>query len=94
MERLRLFKSTRDGFAIADADLKLRGPGDFFGQRQHGLPQMKIANIAMDMDLLREAQKCAARLFRSNALAQPEYAALRQEIQQLFGKAGDERLTI
>lgn len=94
LERLRLFKSTRDGFAIADADLKLRGPGDFFGQRQHGLPQMKIANIAMDMDLLREAQKCAARLFRSNALAQPEYAALRQEIQQLFGKAGDERLTI
>ena len=55
---------------------------------------MKIANIAMDMDLLREAQKCARRLFHSNALAQPEYAALGREIRQLFGKTGDERVTI
>ena len=94
MERLRLFKSTRDGFAIADADLKLRGPGDFFGQRQHGLPQMKIADMATDVELLREAQRCARRLFHSGALAGEEYQGLLAEIRELFHKAGGERVAI
>lgn len=45
MQRLKVMCSTNDGFKIADEDLKLRGPGDFFGERQHGLPQMAIADL-------------------------------------------------
>ncbi len=94
LERLRLFKSTSDGFAIADADLKLRGPGDFFGQRQHGLPPLKIAGMWMDMDLLREAQKCARRVFYSGALEGEEYRSLRAETRRLFEKTGGTRLAL
>ena len=94
LERLRLFKSTPDGFAIADADLKLRGPGDFFGQRQHGLPPLKIAGMWMDMDLLREAQKCARRVFYSGALEGEEYRSLRAETRRLFEKTGGTRLAL
>ncbi len=94
LERLRLFKSTSDGFAIADADLKLRGPGDFFGQRQHGLPPLKIAGMWMDMDLLREAQKCARRVFYSGALEGEEYRSLRAGTRRLFEKTGGTRLAL
>ena len=94
VERLKVFKSTNDGFAIADADLKLRGPGDFFGQRQHGLPQLKIAGISMDMELLREAQKCARRIYRSGALEGCDYKLLRDEIRRLFEKTGSERIAL
>lgn len=94
VERLKVFKSTIDGFAIADADLKLRGPGDFFGQRQHGLPQLKIAGMSMDMELLREAQKCARRVFRSGALEGDEYKLLRGEIKRLFEKTGGDRVAL
>jgi len=82
LSRLRLFRDTRDGFKIADADLKLRGPGDFFGARQHGLPQLKIADMANDIDTLRTAQTCAQRL--SPHLQEPPYKALRAEIRRLF----------
>lgn len=82
LERLRLFRDTRDGFKIADADLKLRGPGDFFGARQHGLPQLKIADMASDMDALRAAQMCAQRLFPH--LQEPCYGNLHKEIRRLF----------
>ena len=82
VERLKVFKSTNDGFAIADADLKLRGPGDFFGQRQHGLPQLKIAGTSMDMELLREA------------LEGCDHKLLRDEIRRLFEKTGSERIAL
>ena len=51
-ERLEFFCSTNDGFAISEKDLELRGPGDFFGNMQHGLPKMQIADVATDMELL------------------------------------------
>lgn len=54
--RLEVLCSTNDGFAIADEDLKMRGPGDFFGSRQHGLPELQIADLAENMDILRSAQ--------------------------------------
>lgn len=58
MQRLKVMCSTNDGFKIADEDLKLRGPGDFFGERQHGLPQMAIADFA-DTKSLELSQKMA-----------------------------------
>ncbi|MDE7260818.1 MAG: ATP-dependent DNA helicase RecG, partial [Oscillospiraceae bacterium] len=57
--RLKVMTKTGDGFKIAEEDLRLRGPGDFFGQRQHGLPALKVADLSCDMALLREAQQAA-----------------------------------
>lgn len=59
-KRLKVISSTLDGFKIADEDLKLRGPGDFLGKRQHGLPEMKIADITTDLSLIRNASDAAA----------------------------------
>ena len=59
-KRLKIIASTLDGFKIADEDLKLRGPGDFLGKRQHGLPEMKIADITTDLSLIRNASDAAA----------------------------------
>ena len=59
LQRLRVMVKTSDGFKIAEEDLRLRGPGDFFGERQHGLPGLKIADLGVDTQLLQEAQKAA-----------------------------------
>ena len=94
LSRLRMFRDTRDGFQIADADLKLRGPGDFFGQRQHGLPQLKIADMANDLEVLQKAQRCAQRLFAGDALQGPEYRALRGEVRRLFSRPGSGQVVL
>ncbi len=94
LKRLRLFRDTSDGFKIAEADLKLRGPGDFFGQRQHGLPQLKIADMTGDMRVLKQAQTCAKKLFSSGSLNAPEYRGLRGEIRRLFAKTGSENVVL
>ena len=94
LKRLKLFRDTSDGFQIAETDLRLRGPGDFFGQRQHGLPQLKIADMATDMDVLRQAQSCAKKLSAQNALDQPAYKGLRGEIRRLFEKAGSDGVVL
>ena len=94
LKRLKLFRDTSDGFQIAEADLKLRGPGDFFGQRQHGLPQLKIADMTTDMEVLRQAQRCARELLQQNALEEPAYRGLRGEIRRLFEKAGGEEVVL
>ena len=74
--------------------MKLRGPGDFFGQRQHGLPQLKIADMTTDMEVLRQAQRCARELLQQNALGEPAYRGLRGEIRRLFEKAGGEEVVL
>lgn len=94
LKRLKLFRDTSDGFQIAEADLKLRGPGDFFGSRQHGLPQLKLANLATDMDVLSQAQACAKELFAQNALDLPLYKGLRGEVRRLFAKTGGEGVVL
>jgi len=94
LKRLRLFRDTSDGFKIAEADLKLRGPGDFFGQRQHGLPQLKIADMSTDMKVLQQAQKCAKALFASPALDSDEYKGLRAETRRLFAKSGSDGVVL
>ena len=84
-ERLGVLASTTDGFKIADEDLRLRGPGDFFGSRQHGLPEMKIANMMTDGEAIREAHAAAENLLRKNpALSGEEYALLRNAVNRLF----------
>jgi len=84
-QRLQVMTRTNDGFKISEEDLRLRGPGDFFGQRQHGLPAMKIADLSCDMRLLDEAQTAAkAVLAEDAALELPENLSLRRRISELF----------
>ena len=89
-ERLKVLASTNDGFRIAEEDLRLRGPGDFFGARQHGLPQLKVADFASDLTLLREAQDAAQALIAADPdLSRPEHALLRARVRRLFAEHAD-----
>jgi len=90
MERLHTLASTTDGFKISEEDLKARGPGDFFGNRQHGLPQMKLAGLAGDMRLLSEAQEAArALLAQDPRLSAPENRPVLERVRQLFTDTPD-----
>ena len=83
--RRKALPDTNDGFKIAEEDLKLRGPGDFFGQRQHGLPMLQIADLNCDMLLLSEAQTAARELLvGDDQLTAPEHRRLKQRIDELF----------
>jgi len=64
--RLNAMTESNDGFEIAEIDLKLRGPGDFFGTRQHGLPEFKLADITQEMELLRVAKEDALELLKND----------------------------
>ena len=78
-ERLRSMTQTSDGFAIAEMDLKLRGPGEFFGTRQHGLPQLKLADITTELDLLVQAKDDALKILSADPkLAASAHRALRE----------------
>ena len=78
---------TRDGFEIADEELKLRGPGDFLGRRQHGLPELKIADMAEDISVLRKAGAAAAEIIsRDESLSLAENKNLAKAIDNLFSK--------
>ena len=90
MERLRALAGTADGFKIAEEDLRLRGPGDFFGQRQHGLPQLHIADLASDMAVLRQAQEAARGLLADDpGLQRPEHAPLLGRVRRMFDRCPD-----
>lgn len=87
--RIKVMETTTDGFKIADEDLKLRGPGEFFGSRQHGLPEMKIADMLEDRSTLEETQRAAKEIMaRDPELSSPESTALKNEIQRLFDAVG------
>jgi ATP-dependent DNA helicase RecG len=84
-ERLRILTSTSDGFKIADEDLRLRGPGDIFGSRQHGLPNMKIAGMISDGEIVRETHTAAENLLKENpSLEGEEYDRLKRSVNKLF----------
>ncbi|MBQ8893694.1 MAG: ATP-dependent DNA helicase RecG [Clostridia bacterium] len=84
-ERLEYFCSTTDGFAISEKDLELRGPGDFFGNMQHGLPKMQIADCATDLELLTLSNRCAKRMLQYDPGLTAEYnQGIRQKVQALF----------
>lgn len=87
--RMKVMETTTDGFKIADEDLKLRGPGEFFGSRQHGLPEMKIADMLEDRSTLEETQRAAREIIAHDPeLSSPESTALKNEIQRLFDAVG------
>lgn len=88
-QRLKTMCRTNNGFEIADMDLQMRGPGDFFGARQHGLPEMHIADLA-DMESLTIAQHAADEIEAQGGLDGDEFRALRAEIKRLFSKVGSE----
>ena len=69
---MKTMTESEDGFVISEKDLKLRGPGEFFGIRQHGLPELKIADLYRDMAILQEAQKAAAALLRRDRMLEAE----------------------
>lgn len=87
--RMKVMETTTDGFKIADEDLRLRGPGEFFGSRQHGLPEMKIADMLEDRSTLEETQRAAREIIAHDPeLSSPESTALKNEIQRLFDAVG------
>lgn len=86
--RLKILSSTTNGFDISEADLKMRGPGNFFGSAQHGLPPLKIASLA-DAETVRLAQDIAENLFSTGRITLPGCAALRERVARLFEAAQD-----
>ncbi|MEA4815391.1 MAG: ATP-dependent DNA helicase RecG [Lachnospiraceae bacterium] len=84
-KRMEVMCKTNSGFIISEKDLEIRGPGDFFGTRQHGIPEMKIANLYSDMDILKEAQKAAEKLIKKDpTLSEPGNKFLCSEIERMF----------
>ena len=90
VERLRVLCSTGDGFRIAEEDLRLRGPGDFFGYRQHGLPELKIADMASDVSLLKTAQEEAKAILAADPkLTLPQHQAMKERVTRILLSAGE-----
>ncbi len=87
--RLDIIEKTQNGFVLAEEDLKLRGPGEFFGTRQSGIPDLKMAKIS-DINILELARREAANLFANNpTLNKPEYALLTKELTRVWPKSGE-----
>ena len=80
-ERMKIMCETNDGFKISEKDLEIRGPGEFLGTRQHGLPAMKVGNLMSDMQILRDAHDAAAKILESDPmLEKPEHSELKKKI--------------
>ena len=87
LRRLKAFCSTTDGFKIAEEDLSMRGPGDFFGARQSGLPVFRVANLSCDLTTLKTAQQASVEWIEQEGTADtPESEALRRRIAALFAR--------
>ena len=86
LQRLKALCKTTDGFKIAEEDLKLRGPGDFFGSRQSGLPAFHMADLELDLELLKQAQQASVEWIEEGQDT-PESAALRKRVGTLFSRA-------
>ena len=87
IRRMKIISSTTDGFKIAEEDLKMRGPGDFFGNAQHGLPPLKIADAVCTLELSGMARRCAEEILADDpALDKPEHRTLKMDTLRLFSK--------
>ena len=88
--RTKAMTDTTDGYKIADMDLQLRGPGNFFGREQHGLPPMRVADLADDAAVLGEVERLSQEILAQDAaLALPEHSGLRRGVEELFSGAGE-----
>jgi ATP-dependent DNA helicase RecG len=88
-QRMKIMTETSDGFKIAEKDLELRGPGEFFGTRQHGLPELKVANLYSDMDLVKKSGQAANDLImRDPMLENSENAVIKKKIEDMFAQTG------
>lgn len=90
-ERMKVMTKTNDGFIIAEKDLEIRGPGEFFGTRQHGLPDLKIANLFKDIDVLKQVQElCIEILNNDNSLTKPEHQVIKKRVSEKLVQLGGE----
>jgi ATP-dependent DNA helicase RecG len=88
-QRLEVIETTQDGFLLAEEDLKMRGPGEFFGTRQSGLPDLRVARLG-DVRVLEQARQAALDLFREDSsLSKPEYRLLAQRVEEFWGPKTD-----
>ena len=82
---MKIMVETNDGFKISENDLELRGSGEFFGTKQHGIPEFKIANLFQDMEILKEAQTIATKIIQEDKkLEKKENEVLKNEIKNMF----------
>ena len=88
-KRLSLLESVNDGFVLAEEDLKLRGPGQFFGAMQHGLPDLKMADALRDVDILLKARRAALETMENSAMRKKVAEILRLEYKDFFTKITD-----
>lgn len=88
-ERMRIMKSTSDGFVIAEKDLELRGTGEFFGTRQHGLPELKMADIIKDIVIVKQTRDIAKEILEKGYIMQPEYSFLKKKIEIFLNEKFD-----
>ena len=89
-QRLNILCETTDGFRIAEEDLRIRGPGELLGTRQHGLPEFRVADLVEDLELLQLARDDAARLLQGDPdLFAPHHAALRRALSRKYADALD-----
>jgi ATP-dependent DNA helicase RecG len=89
-ERLRIMESTSDGFKLAEADLEMRGPGEYFGTRQSGLPDLRVAKLTDSKLIALAKDEATAILDTDSDLEQPEHAALRAEMKRLWDRLSAE----
>ncbi|NMA67128.1 MAG: ATP-dependent DNA helicase RecG [Clostridiaceae bacterium] len=86
-QRMEIMVKSNDGFVISEKDLELRGPGDVFGIRQHGLPEFKIANLYRDMEILKDVQKAVKEIIDNNLLnGNDEYRLLKEKLDEIVNK--------
>jgi len=92
---MQIMTETNDGFRIAEEDLRLRGPGEFYGVRQSGLPGLKIADVLRDMDVLQEARQDAFTLVESDPkLSRAEHRGLREAVLTLRSRSTAEKMDV
>ena len=90
-QRMQVMTSTNDGFVISKKDLELRGTGEFFGTRQHGIPEFKIANLFKDINILQYVQACAIKIINDDPKLEKEKNAL---LKKMVSKKFENRLEI
>ena len=92
-KRMKIMTSTDDGFEISAKDLELRGSGEFFGTRQHGLPELKVANLFSDIDILKEAQKAATDVMENDPWLEDEkWVFIKSRIDNLFSSLENDNI--